>query len=97
MKRWSTVTTVRCAGCTVFTPEGEIVWDGRGRALCTGCAATRPVDAGAGKTGVEVHEWVEIKPAMPWDLRRPGPVRAVAAAMVVLALAFPVAACLSQW
>jgi hypothetical protein len=96
MKRWSTVTTVRCAGCSVFTPEGEILLGTRGEALCGGCAASQAVPADA--AGEREQDWVvELRPAIGWDRAGPGPVRAVAAAMVVLALAFPLAACLSQW
>jgi hypothetical protein len=84
MGGWTFVETVRCARCRVFTPENEVVSHGNGRRLCLGCAP------------LEASSWVAPPIPSYEALRTRGPVRVVAAVMLLLTMAFPFAACVSQ-
>ena len=95
MHGWESVETVRCAGCAIYTPRGDVVLDRDGRPRCGPCLPAAPAPEVEVPSSVADDEWVVARrPAsLAWA---PGPVRMAIAALLILTLAFPIAACVSQ-
>jgi hypothetical protein len=75
----------------VYVPESEVVFDAFGRAACVLCRLRRARVADE----VTVSS-PPLSPGRAWVRSLATPVRAAAFAMLVLTLAFPFAACVSQ-
>jgi hypothetical protein len=101
MHGWKDVETARCTRCAIYTPTTDLVRAADDRLYCTECgvpAATRPVPH-------EDEEWcIPPRPYAGADTlvfvlvhgvteKR---ARLVAGLMVLAAIAFPLAACVSQ-
>lgn len=90
MHGWESVDTARCSGCGIYTPTSDLRLAKDGRPYCFACpepAATRP-------TSVSLDDdWLEVGVRHPALEKR---ARVTAAVMLIVTLAFPLAACASQ-
>ena len=89
MHGWDTVETARCTRCAIYTPTCHLVLAPDGRAYCLSCGA--PETTSAAVDDASADAWVR-PPSAAADQR----VRVVAAFMLLVTLAFPLAACVSH-
>ena len=89
MAGWTSVDTARCEACAIYTPKQDIVFGQDGRPYCVQCGA--PPYA---STASDARPQVLIPPAYRSLIQ--DHVRVVVAAILLVALAFPIAACVSQ-
>lgn len=91
MHGWESVETVRCSGCGIYTPTSDLRLAPGGRPYCFACpapaASPRREPRGDGMSFEE-----------GWPRRSPieRSARVTAAVMLIVTLAFPLAACASQ-
>ena len=93
MHGWETVETARCARCAIYTPTSDVVLGPDGRPYCLSCGAPRVTAARSPASARQPFddEWVR-----PSNARTNPRVRLAVALMLVVTLAFPLAACVSQ-
>jgi hypothetical protein len=91
MHGWETVDTARCTRCAIYTPTSDLVLGPDQKPYCIACGP--PVRTAPPVSSLEEDWEVWASPARR-TLERPA--RVVAALMVFGAIAFPLAACVSQ-
>ena len=94
MHGWESVDTGRCVRCAIYTEKSDLLFGHDGRAYCLSCGVPpvpRSTQQQPQPTTREDVVWVAA-------LRSPIEQRArvVAGAMLLLTLAFPLTACVSQ-
>jgi hypothetical protein len=92
MHGWESFDTGRCVRCAIYTETSDLLFGHDGRAYCVSCGAP-PAPPPRPRSAVYREHLAWSSPdRSPNDQR----VRLVVGAMLVLTLAFPLAACVSQ-
>lgn len=86
MHGWETLDTARCARCRIYTETSDLTLGGDGHPYCGSCGGPSAPDPRA-----SADEWT-ARARSPLEQRA----RVVVGAMLLMTLAFPLAACVSQ-
>src|SRR5262249_34664468 len=101
MHGWKHVDTARCAGCAIYTPVVDLKMRSDGRLVCGSAACARSIGGKQSNTRPdtlvdEAMVWAEAPAISVTTMLKDARVRWVTAAVVALAIAFPLAAWVSQ-